>query len=181
MTKPDYAREAFDTNYDYEFAAEQKKNPQKGLVQVLGERAIKWFRGMNDKRKAEKAERKYNGSLAEISDAIEPSTRTVEPVVSVVEQPAPHLTPHAMPEAGMYRSMHAIHSMEEQAAENREGPYALDDEMAELMRGAVKRARAHIANDNLTQTATMRPVSPEDHPHEEHAPQDDDQLVGAGK
>lgn len=65
------------SNYDYEFAAAEKLNPQKGLVQIMGERALKWaglgvkragnwLKGMNEKRKAEKAERKYNGSLNEL-------------------------------------------------------------------------------------------------------------------
>lgn len=70
----DPGHEIFDTNYDYKFAAAERLNPQKGLVRILGERALNWagvgvkkagnwLRGMNEKRKAEKAERKQNGSL----------------------------------------------------------------------------------------------------------------------
>jgi|GEM_PF-5564132 len=68
----DLAHEVFG-NYDYEFAAEQRRTGEKGIVQKLGEKAVKWFRGMNEKRKAEKAERAYSGSLEEISNAVEPA------------------------------------------------------------------------------------------------------------
>lgn len=171
MNKPDYAREAFDTNFDYEYAAEQRRNPQKGLVQIMGEKAVKWFRRVNERRKAEKAERTYKGSLDEIAHAIEPAA-TVEPQ-------EPYLQPHKTPKPGEYRSMHAIHSMEEQAANNREGTFALDDEMAELMHGAVQRARQKIAADGDTRTTTMRAVG-----HEtggQHEPHDDERLVKAAK
>lgn len=126
--------EVFDTNYDYEFAAEQKRNPQKGLVQVMGERALSWtknvaleragnwLKGMNEKRKAEKAERKYNGSLQEL--------------YAVGDQQQRQETKHAYPVAdqpGVYQSSFSG-----------EQPASRVGEHDEVMEGAVSRAKRAI-------------------------------------
>jgi hypothetical protein len=119
-------------NYDYEFAAEQKRNPQKGLVQVMGERALKWagvrvsragnwLRGMNEKRKSEKAERAQNGSLdvfyATADQQQRQDSKEARPVVG---------------EAGLYRSNFSGEQPE----------VALDGaHQDELMRAATERAR----------------------------------------
>lgn len=85
--------EVLDTNYDYYYAAEQRRNPQKGLVQIMGERALRWVKGMNQKRKEEKADRKYKGSLDEIHAVMQDTER------QQTMQPRPVLA-----EPGLYRS-----------------------------------------------------------------------------
>lgn len=120
-------------NYDYEFAAEQKRNPQKGLVQIMGERALKWagvrvkrasnwMRDMNEKRKTEKAERKYNGSLQELYSAGDQQQRQeTKQAYPVADQP------------GVYQSSFSG-----------EQPAGRVGEHDEIMEGAVSRAKRAI-------------------------------------
>jgi len=133
-----FGHEVFDTNYDYRYAAEQRKSGEKGLVQKMGEKAIKWFRGMNEKRKAEKADRKYNGSLQEISLRFAPA--------------APEAPKEAQPvtaEPGVYRSRFS----DEQPAPNR-----TETETDDIMNRAIRRARKNLGA--LPLIAMHRPEQP---------------------
>lgn len=121
-----------DSNYDYRFAAEQKKNPQKGLAQVMGERALSWagvtvkkagnwLRSMNEKRKSEKAERQQNGSLEVFYNAADQHQR------QEAKEPRPVAS-----EPGLYRSNFSG-----------EQPMAVTTERDnnDIMQNAVSRAR----------------------------------------
>lgn len=120
----DFGHEVFDTNYDYRYAAEQRKSGEKGLVQKMGARAVAWFRGMNEKRKAEKAERKHNGSL----QAIAPRFAPASPEAPKEAQPVPA-------EPGVYRSRFSG----EQPA-----PVMTGEETDAIMNRAISRARKNL-------------------------------------
>lgn len=118
------ADEAPNTHYDHLFAAEQKRNPQESLVQKLGKRAVRWFKDMNQKRNMEKAERAYNGSIAEIH--------------AIVDQQMPQETHQAEPvlgSPGVYRSHFADEQLRTEVTEN-----DIDD----VMSHAVRRARQNL-------------------------------------
>lgn len=138
------------SNYDYEFAAAEKLNPQKGLVQIMGERALKWagvsakragdwLKGMNEKRKAEKADRKYNGSLNEL--------------YAVGEQQQRQQTKEARPvadEPGLYRSNFSGEQPEAHVSEH---------DRDDIMEGAVSHARKALG-----QLPVLAMHQPEDMP-----------------
>lgn len=128
--------EVFDTNFDYHYAAEQRRSGEKGIVQKLGERAVKWFRGMNEKRKAEKAEREYNGSLDEI-------------VPFTTKQP------QAVAEPGVYRSNYSDNQPESELTQA---------ETDDIMAHAVARARKNLgALPVITMQEAEKPgADPED-------------------
>jgi hypothetical protein len=134
----DFGHEIFDTNYDYHYAAEQRQSGEKGLVQKMGAKALKWFRGMNEKRKVEKAERKYNGSLQEISPRISPAP----PAAPKEAQPV-------AAEPGMYRSRFSG----EQPA-----PAMTEPETDAIMNRAIHRARKNLGA--LPLIAMHRPEQP---------------------
>ena len=137
--------EVFDTNYDYHYAAEQRKSGEKGLVQKLGERAITWFRGMNEKRKAEKAERNYSGSLDEIAHTVEPAP------------PKPDMAPPrpVAAEPGVYRS---------NVSGEQPHPELTAQETDDIMFRAVRRARKNLGA--LPVIAMHQPAEPGDtQPH----------------
>lgn len=172
-------------NYDYEFAAAEKLNPQKGIVRVLGERALSWadvrtkkagnwLRGMNEKRKAEKAERQDNGSLevfyATADTQQHQQTKEAQPVAG---------------EPGLYRSHFS--------GEQPEAPLTSADN-DELMRAATDRARRalgrlpvitmHQENTDAALIAKLNKAyaqpaqEPDRSSHTVPEQQDDDRLVG---
>lgn len=137
--------------YDYHYAAERKREGKDanrlrflGRVARLfteddaGAKKIedKFYQiaaAWKQKRAEAKADHDYNGSLQEISHTFE--RREEEPAATDPNYLQP-VKSRRYGEANAYRSVHA--------RETAEGPGSIDDEMAEIMQGAVERARQHL-------------------------------------
>lgn len=228
-SKHDFLHGELDTNYDYLQAKDRKgealPTPPTENLRLLGrvaqmftdgqrvqerfDRAAGWLKSWRQKRREDKEDRAYRGSLNEISDTIipfeeahewrepkaaaapekqdiTPPPTAVEPVLHsprvLHETPAesasipePNHAAEPLPppqrvrsEPGLYRSINAMRTAE--------GPGSIDDDMAALMRGAVKRAREKMAHESNPSMRIIRPRTSSENA-DDHTPHDD--LVGS--
>lgn len=149
------AHEVWDTNFDYYEAARMRESGEEGLAIKFGKLALKRLNigfaavagkvakvafNLNEKRKAEKAERKERGSL----DIVHDNMRT---------ENDPHRPPRPVTETGLYASNFSGRDTDAELLER-----------DSIMEEAVARAKRRIDKDALPTITMHRDTTPQSMP-----------------